>query len=85
WLLAFLLSHLPVAVAAGRAFGRLFGRRWDVSTAYLVGAVTYLLALRIPLVGLPLVLVATLLGAGGWLGRRKPAGAEQLQPGPLTG
>ena len=85
WLLAFLLSHLPVAVAAGRAIGRLFGRRWEVSTAYLAGAVTYLLALRIPLVGLPLVLLATLLGAGGWLGRRKPAGADQLHPGPLTG
>ena len=85
WLLAFLISHLPVAVAAGRAVGRLFGRRWEVSTAYVVGAVAYLLALRIPLVGLPLVLVATLLGAGGWLGRQKPAGADQLQPGPVTG
>ena len=77
WLLAFLISHLPAAVAAGRAVGRLFGRRWEVSTAYLVGAVAYLLALRIPLVGLPLVLIATLLGAGGWLGRRRPAGADQ--------
>ena len=85
WLLAALVSHLPVAVATGRAFGRLFGRRWEVSTAYLVGAVAYLVALRIPLVGLPLVLVATWLGAGGWLGRRKSAGADQLQPGPLTG
>lgn len=85
WLLAFLISHLPVAVAAGRAVGRLFGRRWEVSTAYVVGTVAYLLALRIPLVGLPLVLIATLLGAGGWLGRRNPAGADQLQSGPLTG
>ena len=81
WLLAFLVSHLPAAVAAGRAVGRVFGRRWEVSTAYLVGAVAYLLALRIPLVGLPLVLIATMLGAGGWLGRRKPVGADQLQPG----
>lgn len=84
WLLAFLISHLPVAVAAGRVVGRLFGRRWEVSTAYLVGTVAYLLALRIPLVGLPLVLTATVLGAGGWLGRRKPAGADQLQSGSLT-
>ena len=84
-LLASLISHLPVAVAAGRAVGRLFGRRWEVSTAYLVGAVAYLLALRIPVVGLPLVLIATLLGAGGWLGRRKSEGADQLQPGPLPG
>ena len=81
WLLASLISHLPVAVAAGRAAGRLFGRRWEVSRAYLVGAVAYLLALRIPVVGLPLVLVATLLGAGGWLGRRTPAG-DQLNPVP---
>lgn len=82
WLLAFLISHLPVAVAAGRAVGRLFGRRWEVSTAYLVGTVAYLLALRIPLVGLPLVLIATLLGAGGWLGRRNRAGPDQLDPAP---
>ena len=72
WLLASLISHIPVAVAAGRAVGRLFGRRWEVPGAYLVGAVAYVLALLIPVVGLPLVIVATFLGGGGWLGRGKP-------------
>ena len=85
WLPALVLSHIPVAAAAGRAVGRLFGRSWEMSVAYLVGAVAYLLALRIPVVGLPLVLLATLLGAGGWLGRRKPGGADQLRPGPQAG
>lgn len=83
WLTASLVSHIPVAVAAGRAVGRRLGRHWELSTAYLVGAVAYFLALRIPLVGLPLVLAATVLGAGGWLGRRGPAGADEpraIQP-----
>ncbi len=70
WLLALLVSHVPVAVAAGRAVGRVFDRRWGVSGSYLTGAAAYLLALQVSVVGLPLVLLATVLGAGGWLGRR---------------
>lgn len=70
WLLAFLVSHVPVAVAAGRAVGRVFDRRWGVSGSYLAGAAAYLLALQVSVVGLPMVLLATVLGAGGWLGRK---------------
>jgi hypothetical protein len=69
WLLALLVSHIPVAVATGRVLGEVFGRRLDTAVAYLVGAVVYLLALQIPVLGLPLGVATMLLGVGGWLGR----------------
>ena len=69
WLLTLLISHIPVAVTAGRWMGRFFGRDWETPSAYLVGAVACLLALRIPVAGRPLVVIATIIGAGGWLGR----------------
>ena len=69
WLSALLVAHVPVAMMTGRWLGRMFGRDWERSSAYLVGAIAYLLALRIPVVGWPIVIAATILGAGGWLGR----------------
>ncbi len=69
WLLALLVAHVPVAMMTGRWLGRVFGRDWERSSAYLVGAIAYLLALRIPVVGGPLVAIATIIGAGGWLER----------------
>lgn len=84
WLLALLVSHIPVAVAAGRTIGKAFGRGWDTAAAYLVGAVVLLLALQIPVLGLPLVATAMVLGIGGWLGRGSggPAIDAPLRAGP---
>ncbi|MCQ3804205.1 MAG: polymer-forming cytoskeletal protein [Acidimicrobiia bacterium] len=84
WLLALLVSHIPVAVATGRAIGTVLGRRWDTAVAYLVGAVVYLLVLQIPVLGLPLAATAMVLGVGGWLGRRSgsPAIDARLPTGP---
>lgn len=67
WLLAAAFSHIPVAVATGRSLGRFLGRKWDVTLAYLVGAAVFLLALQIPLLGLPVAVTVSMLGAGGWL------------------
>ncbi len=67
WLSALLVAHVPVAMMTGRWLGRMFGRDWERSSAYLVGAIAYLLALRIPVVGGLLVAIATIIGAGGWL------------------
>lgn len=70
WLLAALVSHIPVAVATGRVLGRVLGRRWALTPAYLAGTVVFLLALQIPMLGLPVAGVVTGLGAGAWLGKR---------------
>ena len=69
WLLAVLAAHIPVAVVTGRGIGRALGRDWDTTGSYALGAVVYLLVLRIPAVGFPLVGVATVLGVGALLGR----------------
>ena len=77
WLLAALIAHVPVAVATGRAVGRVFHRDWELPLAYLPGVLVYVLALQIPVVGLPLVAIATILGGGAWLGRdRARSGAD---------
>lgn len=70
WLLALLVSHIPVAVASGRGLGKVFGRSWDLAPSYLVGAVVYLLVVQIPVLGLPVGVVVTMLGAGAWLGKK---------------
>ncbi len=82
WLLALLVSHIPVAVVTGRTLGKLLGRQWDTTVAYAVGAVVYLAALQIPVFGLPLVATATVLGAGGWLGRKSRSSATHPQSPP---
>ena len=69
WMLTVLAAHIPVAVAAGRRLGRVFDRHWDPAWAYLVGTVIYLAVLQIPRLGVPLVAVVTVAGAGAWLGR----------------
>ncbi len=79
WLLALLVSHIPVAVATGRMLGKVLGREWDTAVAYTVGAVAYLSALQIPVLGLPLVATATVLGAGGWMGKGRRSSAIHPQ------
>ncbi len=70
WLLMLVVSHIPMAVATGRAVCRLARRRWEIPGVYLVGATSYLVVLLIPVVGVPVGIVATLAGAGAWLGGR---------------
>ena len=69
WLLAAVAAHIPLAVATGRGLGRVIGRHWDLTPAYLIGASAFLLALQIPILGLPVAAAVTGLGAGAWLGR----------------
>ena len=78
WLLAVLAAHIPVALAVGRALGNLFGRHWESHWAYLVGAALYLAVLRIPILGLPLVAIATFVGAGAW-GKRNHSNADAAE------
>lgn len=73
WLLAALVSHVPVAVATGRGLGRVLGRRWDLTPAYLAGAAVLLAALQVPLLGAPAAAAVTGLGAGAWLGKMRRA------------
>lgn len=82
WLLVLLVSHMPVAVATGRALSKALGREWDTAVAYTVGAVVYLAALQIPVLGLPLVATATVLGAGGWMGKGRRGFSD---PPPVPG
>ena len=77
-----LVSHIPVAVATGRALSKVLGREWDTAVAYTVGAVVYLAALQIPVLGLPLAAIATVLGAGGWMGKGHP---DFRDPPPVSG
>ena len=67
WLLAVVAAHIPLAVATGRGLGRVFGRHWDLTPAYLAGAAAILLAFQIPVLGLLAAAAVTGLGAGAWL------------------
>ena len=80
WLLAVLVSHVPVAVATGRGLGRMLGRRWDLTPAYLVGAAVLLAALQIPALGGLAAAVVTGLGAGAWLGGKGRTSGTATKP-----
>lgn len=82
WLVLLWASHVPVAVVTGRGVGRLLGRVWDPAWSYLVGVVIYLVVLQIPGVGLPAVIIMSMLGAGSWLGRNNERDAVQRPPAP---
>lgn len=69
WLLTVVAAHIPLAVATGSGLGRLLGRRWDLTPAYLIGVAAFVLALQVPVLGLGVAAAVTGLGAGAWLGR----------------
>ena len=77
WLLTVVAAHIPLAVATGRGLGRVFGRRWDLTPAYLIGVAAFVLALQVPVLGLAVAAAVTGLGAGAWLGK---TGRERSQP-----